>query len=329
MRTRLSSLAVTAALALCTSNALAANGRDQLKSLPKDAAGVLVVNVEQLAKSPLFQEFYKMATGNPQAQQGMAEFTKMLGVEPLQAVKTLAVGLPKGFSGQGLVVLQTSVDSKKLEQAANNAGMTGKESFQGATLLKAPDGSTLGMLGGQIFLGDAEQVKGGVGASKGKGASLEKNADVMKLVGAAPQAQDIWFAAKVDKAPPGELAHAKSLRGGIDLEKGIDVQVVITMDSADEASKFVAAAKTQLDQAKGQPQAKMLGLDGVVSKVALTAKAKDVELKVPLDEADVGRLKNTLGMMMMMAQGAAAGAAGGPGGPGAPLQMPAPPGQPK
>lgn len=325
LRKSLSAAAV--AVALCSSPALAGNGRDQLKALPKDAAGVLVVNVEQLAKSPLFQDLYKMATANPQAQAGLAEFGKMIGMEPLAAVKTLAVGLPKGFAGQGLVLLQTSADPKKIEAAATQAGMSAKETFNGATLLKAGDGSTLGMLGGQIFLGSNEQVKGGVGAAKGKGASVEKNADLMKLVNAAPQSQDAWFAARIENPPPGELAHAKALRGGVDLEKGVTVQLVVTMDSDAEAKKLAEESKVQLDKAKNEPQAKMLGLDAIAGKVTFAAKAKEVEIKIPLDEADVGRLKSTIGMMMMMANGAAAGGMPGGGMPGGgmPMQMPAPP----
>jgi hypothetical protein len=325
LRKSLSAAAV--AVALCSSPALAGNGRDQLKALPKDAAGVLVVNVEQLAKSPLFQDLFKMATANPQAQAGLAEFGKMIGMDPLTAVKTLAVALPKGFAGQGLVLLQTSADPKKIEAAATQAGMSSKETFNGATLLKAGDGSTLGMLGGQIFLGSNEQVKGGVGAAKGKGASVEKNADLMKLVNAAPQTQDAWFAARIDNAPPGELAHAKALRGGVDLEKGVTVQLVVTMESDAEAKKLAEESKVQLDKAKNEPQAKMLGLDAIAGKVTFAAKAKDVEIKIPLDEADVGRLKSTIGMMMMMANGAAAGGMQGGGMPGGgmPMQMPAPP----
>ena len=324
LRKSLSAAAV--AVALCSSPALAGNGRDLLKALPKDSAGVVVVNVEQLAKSPLFQEFYKMATANPQSQQGIAEFAKMIGMDPMLAVRTLSVGLPKGFAGPGLVVLSTSVDGKKLEAAAAQAGMNTKETFQGATLLKAEDGSTLGMLTGQIFLGKNALVKSGIGAAKGKGASVEKNAELMKLVGAAPQSLDLWFAAKIDTPPPGELAHAKSVRGGLDLEKGIDLQIVLTMDSPAEAAKFAQESKAKLDEAKAEPQAKMLGIDTIASKVTFTAKANDVEVKVPLNEADVGRLKSTIGMMMMMANaaGGAGGAGAAPPGGGA-LQMPAPP----
>ena len=131
-----------AALALCTSPALAGNGRDQLKALPKDAAGVVVVNVEQLAKSPLYQEFYKMAAANSQARRGIAEFGKMVGMDPLITIRALAPALPKGFTDQGLVVLPTGADAKKLELAATQPGMNTKETFQGPTLLKAQDGRT-------------------------------------------------------------------------------------------------------------------------------------------------------------------------------------------
>jgi hypothetical protein len=71
----------------------------------------------------------------------------------------------------------------------------------------------------------------------------------------------------------------------------------------------------------------MLGLDAIAGKVTFTAKAKELEIKIPLDETDVGRLKATISMMMMMANGAAAGGMQGGGMPGGgmPMQMPAPP----
>ena len=54
--------ATLAGLCLSASPALAGNGKDQLKSVPKDVGGVLVVNVEQLTKSALFQDLFKMVT---------------------------------------------------------------------------------------------------------------------------------------------------------------------------------------------------------------------------------------------------------------------------
>jgi hypothetical protein len=116
----------------------------------------------------------------------------------------------------------------------------------------------------------------------------------------------------------------------VDLEKGVKLHAVVTMDSAAEATKFVTETKAKMDELKAQPQAKMLALDAVAGKLALSAKGTDVTVDLPLDEADVNRLKTAVGMMMMMA-GAAGGAPGAmPGGPaGMPLQMPAPPAQPR
>jgi hypothetical protein len=329
LRTSLAAAAVALAMSVSAGPAHAGNGKDLLKALPKDGAGVVVVNVEQLARSPLFQELYKMATGNPQAQMGMAELTKSLGMDPLAAVKTIVVGLPKGLGGQGLVLLTLGADAKKVEALATQAGMTAKAPLQGATMLQAPDGATLALLGNQVFMGQEAQVKAGLGSLKGKGGSLEKNAEVMKLVGGANQGDDLWFAANL-AGQTGELAHAKSARGGVDLEKGVKLHAVVTMDSAAEATKFVTETKAKMDELKAQPQAKMLALDAVAGKLALSAKGTDVTVDLPLDEADVNRLKTAVGMMMMMA-GAAGGAPGAmPGGPaGMPLQMPAPPAQPR
>lgn len=334
LRTFLAAAAVALAMSVATAPApaLAANGKDQLKALPKDGAGVVVLNVEQLARSPLFQELYKMATGNPQAQAGMAELTKSLGMDPLAALKTVVVGLPKGLEGQGLVVLTLGAEAKKIEALAAQAGMTAKPAIQGATVLQAPDGATLAILGNQLFMGQDAQVKAGLGAFKGKGGSIEKNTEVMKLVGGANQGDDLWFAANLS-GQKGELAHARSARGGVDLEKGIKVHAVVTMDSAAEATKLVSETKAKMDELKAQPQAKMLALDAVAGKLALSAKGNEVTVDLPLDEADVNRLKTAVGMMMMMAGaagGAPGGMPGGPGGPGGmPLQMPAPPAQPR
>lgn len=311
--------------ALCATPALAGNGKDQLKAVPKDFAGVLVVNLEQLNKAPLFQEIFKMMSASPEAQKGLADAREKLGMDPMAAIKTVVVAIPKGLQGEGLVLATTAAAASKIEAAAVEAGMKGKETFQGATLLKADNGEAMGLMGDQIFAGRLNLVKDALTAAKGKGGSLEKNAAVAKLVSAAPQSKDIWFAAHVAGQKQGELQHVKSARGGVDLEKGVDLHIVVTMDSAAEATKMATQAKTGLEQAKAQPQAKMMGLDAIANKMDIQAKGADIELHLPLDEADVNKLKGTIGMMMMMA-GAAGGMGGGMGAPPptAPLQMPPP-----
>ena len=124
-------------------------------------------------------------------------------------------------------------------------------------------------------------MKSGISAAKGKGASVEKSAELMKLVGAAPQSRDVCFAVRIDPPPPADLAYATTLRGGVDLEKGIDVPFVVTMDSPAEAEKLARVSKTKLEQAKAEPQAKMLGIDAIASKVTFVANTKDVEVKIP------------------------------------------------
>ena len=315
--------------ALSARPALAGNGKDQLKAVPKDFAGVLVVNLEQLNRAPLFQDIFKMMSANPEAQKSLAETREKLGMDPMAAIKTLVVAIPKGIQGEGLVLATSAAAASKIEAAAREAGMKGKETFLGATVLKSDNGEALGLAGDQIYAGRLNLVKDALSTVKGKGGSLEKNAAVARLVGSAPQSKDIWFAAQVTGQKQGELQHVKSARGGIDLEKGVDVQVVVTMDSAAEATKMVTQAKTGLEQAKAQPQAKMMGLDAIAAKMDIKAKGADIELHLPLDEADVNKLKGTLGMMMMMA-GAAGGMGGGMGAPAPaqPLQMPPPPPKP-
>ena len=327
--------ATLAGLCLSASPALAGNGKDQLKSVPKDVGGVLVVNVEQLTKSALFQDLFKMVTAAPQAQASLNEFKTKLGADPLTAVKTFTIGFPPDLQGPGLALLQITADIGKIEKAATESGLNGgKETYQGATLLKSAGdsgGGAMGLTAGQLFLGKLEQVKAALDAAKGKGASVEKNAPLAKLIGGAPTGNDVWFAAVVDgKKATGEMAHAKTIRGGLDLEKGVDLQLVVTMDAKAEADKLAAETKASLEQAKSQPQAKMMGLDAIASKISINAKGNDLEIKVPLDEADVNKLKATIGMMMMMAGAGGGGGGpgmGGPGGPGAAggLQMPPPP----
>jgi len=335
-RNRFSRVAAAVAFAMSVAAApapaQAGNGKDQLKALPKDAAGVLVVNFEQLARSPLFQELYKVVTANPQVQARMAELTKTLGMDPLAALKTAVVGLPKNLGEAGVVILTLGVDAKKLEGLATQAGISAKPAIQGASVLQSQDGETLAILGKQVFIGQDAQVKAALGALKGKGGSLEKNDQVMKLVNAAHSGDDLWFAANVS-GQKGDLAHVRSLRGGVDFEKGFRLRTVVTLDSPAEALRLVSQTNAKLEDLKAQPQAKMLALDAVAGKLTLTAKGSEVTVDLPLDEADVNRLKTAVSMMMMMAGaagGAPGGLPGGPGGPGGmPLQMPAPPAQPR
>jgi len=323
-RTAVRLSAAAMCVALYASNALAGDGRALLKYLPKDAPGVLVVNMEQLGKSALYQELMKSATSSPEVKKALDDARALLGADPLTAIKTVVVAFPSVQSGQdALLAFEPNFDAERTAKKAVSEGKAKlQETYNGAALY-AGTGAGQGMmtvLGGQIVTGEAAAVKKAVDQFKKKGPSAEKNADLMKRLTGVATTNDLIFAmkpsAEMRKTMNGEAQKMEGVNGGLDFEKGVGAKFDVTFDSPKTATDTVAQIKGGLTGLGSNPQAAMFGADILAKKLNVTAAGKDVKLSLALDEADVARLKTTLAMLAAMS-----GAMGGQQG-GAPGMMP-------
>ena len=102
----------------------------------------------------------------------------------------------------------------------------------------------------------------------------------------------------------------KKLQASINFATGINLAVNLETEPkfAQEAVTKFQAEKAKMGQ---NPMVAMMGLGAMINKLALTAKGRDLSLKLNLNDAEVNQLVNMVKMMVQQA-GAAQGGAGQP-----------------
>ncbi|MFZ4738894.1 MAG: hypothetical protein ACOYM9_23265 [Bradymonadia bacterium] len=316
-------------VALNATTALAGDGRALFKHLPKESPGLVVINLEQLNKSVLFQDVMRTLTANPEMKKAMDEARGYLGMDPMQAVKTVVMAFPTTPSGSDVVVaMEPALDAQKVMTSAVSTGKAKQQGTHSGVALyagQAAGSGVMAVVGGHIVAGEADAVKKAIDQVKKKGPSIEKNSDLMKRFGGVKTSSDVTFVmkptAEMRKTMQGESQKLEALRGGFDLEKGVAARVDVTFDNPQTATETVTQLKAGLTAMSSNPQAAMFGADIFAKKLIATTKGKDVNVAIDLDEADVARLKTMIGMLAAMG-----GMGGGGGAPG--MMMPPPTQQP-
>jgi len=287
-----------------------------LALLPVDSEIVMGLNIAQLQQSALWKQFSpklmdKMAGG-------LADFKAACGFDPLEAVKSISIGM-KGLGGgtpDGALVIHGPdkakvmgcTDKMKAEAAKNGSEVT----IDGdVVLIKDKKGTTTAF----TFVNDTT-ILGIVGAKgnkdgvkdAAKGAStLKSSATFVEMYSKIKTSDSLWLLMNGNSPALSKMGSMgvkpKAIFGSINISDGLTVDMRIRLASADEATQFVTMAKGQT----GNAQVKQM-----FDKLDVTNDGADAKIEVAMSNQKLQALIGMVGGMMGGMMGGAGGGIGGP-----------------
>jgi hypothetical protein len=297
-----------------------ANASD-LSLLPADSELVMGLNIGQLSQSALWKQFGPKIMDK--AAGGLADFKAQCGFDPLEAVKSIAIGL-KGIGGtgnpEGAVVIHGPdkakvtgcVDKMKAQAAAKGTEITvdgdvvivkDKKGVSTAFTF-VNDTTMLGVVGPN---GTKDGVKD---AAKG-GSTLKSSATFVEMYQKINTQDSLWMlingnAPFMSKAS-GMGVKPKAVFGSINVTDGLTLDLRVRLATPDEAAQFVNMMKGQTGNAQ---------VKAMFDKLDVTSDGADAKFSVAMSNQKLQALiAMAAGMMGGMMGGGGGGMGGSMGGP--------------
>jgi len=293
-----------------------ANASD-LSLLPADSEMVIGINLGQLQQSALYKQFASKFMDK--AAGGLAEFKAACGFDPMESIKSMAMGMKNlggGGAPDGAIVIH-GPDKAKVMACIDKAKDKAKEKGTEITvdgdvvLVKDKSGGTTAftfvndstMLG---TIGTKGNVDGVKEAAKGTSA-LKTSATFVDMYSKINTQDSVWALVNgnskmLDKA--GALGvKPKAIFGSLNLTDGLTVDVRVRMSTPDEVKGFVGMAQGQI----GNPQVKQL-----FDQLDVVGDGNDAKITVKMSAEKLKALASMVGNMM----GGMMGGMGGGGGMG-------------
>jgi hypothetical protein len=298
------------------------------KPFNADAARYMISNgqvlvhmdIERLTQSQTFKDLYGMVAGSPQAKTQIDQFKARFGIDPLVDVKGVTVGLnapSKGAPPETSVYIAGSFKPEQIKAELKTSGadfdavMVGKQEL----LVAKKDASSFAFVPGGMIAANSQkapqgEVKGeAVLRSVLSGAGLQGDLKAASA-GFGPN-KDVWASFRPSAPMLADMTAQNPMMGSfsawdlsIDFSTGLHLHVE-GLGSVESAKAIADLANAQLAQAKGSPQAAMLG--GLVNKAKIEAQGTKFIVDLPLSNQDVKQLQMMAMMLMMsMQQGHAA-----------------------
>lgn len=282
-----------------------ASPTEQANLMPAMTKMVIQIDLDKLKSTTLFKT---LIASNPAYDAAMTQFTSQSGIDA-KKIKMVTVGFFDLPAKNPMAILLD------VPFPAQPKGTIAKKKLGKQTYYQINGGAIAAPYKGQVLMTEENLLKHFVGKKPGlKGAmkSLSKS---------RTQGAQVW----VFGTPPKNIANKAAqgvpdinkLQASINFATGINVAVDLETEA-----KFAKEAVTKFEAEKAKmaqnPMVAMMGLGNMINKMALTAKGKDLSLKLNLNDAEVNQLVNMVKMMIQQQAGAT------PGGAPQPPMMPAP-----
>jgi hypothetical protein len=289
---------------------------DDLALLPVDSQGVFGVNFAQLQQSPLWKQFVApKLVGNT----GIDKFKLICGFDPLESLKSVTVGIKNlGDEQPNLTVVLHGYDKSKSMTCFDQDGITDAEkdgskvTIDGdVALITDKSGNKFGF----TFVNDSTAIgvigtdavsKDSIKKVAAGGGTLKTSKAFVEMFGKIKTSDTLWMIINGD-SPAFKQAAAmgvkpKAVFGSINVTDGLTADFHVRMSTADEATQFVAMAKTQT----ASPQVK-----NFVDKLDLTTDGVDANMSVGMSAQ---KLQTVIGFVSAIAGGGHAAPATAPAG---------------
>lgn len=287
---------------------------DDLSLLPADSEMVMGLNFAQLQQSALWKQFSPKLM--EKAAGGIAEFKAACGFDPMEAIKSVSMGL-KGVGNDqpdGSVVIHGLDKSKSMaciDKAKAEAAKKGSEITVDGDVFTVKDKN--GQLTAWTFV-NSDTLLGVVGPNANKdtllaaakgGSTLKTSQTFLDMYSKINTKDSLWLLVNGNAPFMAKAAQAgvkpKAVFGSINVTDGLTVDMRIRLGSPDEATQLVNMAKGQTSS----PQVKQM-----FDKLDVTSDGSDAKISIAMSQAKLNQLVQMVGGMM----GGMMGAGGGMGG---------------
>jgi hypothetical protein len=291
---------------------------DDLSLLPADSELVLGINFGQVQGSALWKQFVapKLATADLS---GIQKFKALCGFDPLESLKSVAVGL-KGVGGDSPVgaFVVHGFDKTKSMSCFDKEGVSDVEKDGSKVTIDGDVVMITDKSGKQIgftFVNDSTALavlgpdaasKDGIKKVAAGGGSLKTSQAFVDLFQKINSTESLWFIVNgnapfmAKAAIPG--AKLKAAFGSLNVTDGLTVDFRMRLGSPDEATQLVTMAKGQINN----PQAKQF-----FDKIDVTSEGPDMKVSIAMSAEKLKSLAAMVGGMM----GGMMGGGGNMGGP--------------
>ena len=286
---------------------------DDLALLPADSEMVLGLNFAQLQQSALWKQFSPKLM--EKMSKGLNDFKTACGFDPMEAVKSVSMGL-KGVGNDqpdGAIVVHGLDKAKSmacLDKAKAEAAKQGSEITVDGEVFTVKDKN--GQLTAWTFV-SADTLVGSVGPGASKdtvtaiakgGTSLKSSQTFLEMYSKVNTKDSLWLFVNGNAPFMAKAAQAgvkpKAVFGSINVTDGLTVDMRIRLGSADEAKSLVDMMKGQTSS----PQVKQF-----VDKLDVTVDGTDAKIAVAMSNQ---KLQQVVGMFAGMMGGLGGGGMGGP-----------------
>ncbi len=284
--------------------AVADDGRAALKMAPRDSTLVVSVDLEQLRKHPAYPAAVAELTKDESTRRGFEELRAEVGLDVHQDLRSLTIVMPftsGGAPGDALIFARGKIDGPKLLAFSDKRGAPSTAREHLGQAWYEIDGGGLLFVGDHAVAGNTPAIQAAIAARAPKGASLEKNAAMMKLVKAVDTKADAWFAMLVPKGMRDEMGRDnplygrfQSAAGSFDLGDGLKVRLSLGAVDAKSAVEMAEETRKGLAEAAADPQMRLMGFASALSKVQVTTKRAQVELALDLTQEELDPLVKKL-----------------------------------
>jgi hypothetical protein len=287
---------------------------DDLSLLPADSEMVMGLNFAQLQQSSLWKQFSPKLM--EKAAGGLAEFKAACGFDPMEAIKSVSMGL-KGVGNDqpdGSVVIHGLDKSKSMaciDKAKAEAAKKGSEITVDGDVFTVKDKN--GQTTAWTFV-NSDTLLGVVGPNANKdtlvaaakgGSTLKTSQTFLDMYSKINTKDSLWLLVNGNAPFMAKAAQAgvkpKAVFGSINVTDGLTVDMRIRLGSPDEATQLVNMAKGQTSS----PQVKQM-----FDKLDVTSDGSDAKISIAMSQAKLNQLVQMVGGMM----GGMMGAGGGMGG---------------
>ena len=291
---------------------------------------MLGLNFAQLQQSALWKQFVQPMMMQGDTQKKLAEFTALCGFDPMQAVKTMTVGM-KGLDDSGGqkpegVIVAHGMDKAKMTTCIDKVKASGKKGAEEITrdgdtfTVKSKDGDTVMFAFSSpstaVIVIGPKATKDGIKTVMKGGSKLATSPAFLDMYKRTNTADTVWLLINGNSAAFNKLGamgmKPKAVFGSINVTKDLTAALRLRLASADEAKNMQKQLAPMVQQA-----------GAMFDKLAVSSEAADLKINLSLSTQKLMALAKMAGGMNAGSQGPSGGAAPAPKAPAPPPPAPA------
>lgn len=285
--------------------------RDDLALVPRETAGIFMLNVKQARGSKLWQRLNELREKDATAKKEYQEFIAKCGLEPLQQIDSLFLALPENAqeSREYALLLRGRYAPEQIsacaKRVAQDSGKSLTEAEYGGVkyLAEKEQGPALAVLGKRaVVIAGPGWLKRVIDLHTGKmsvDSSARDNPQLAPLFSRTRTGDAFFWAGRTSAAmqerllgwaPIGAAGSLQSSSGSVDIAKGVAVHADLDFANEQDAASISAAANQQLASLKQDARVQLFGLSSYLDTIRFTTAKNTVAFDLRMTDQQLDDL---------------------------------------